>query len=70
MQTAKQVHVTITPEGNVTIEGKGFVGKECDKATAAIEQALMAKGETVSKVYKPEANMGSAGVQQQNTARW
>jgi hypothetical protein len=36
----KQVIIEITTTGEVKIEGKGFKGAECEKATKALEEAL------------------------------
>jgi hypothetical protein len=43
--------VDISPEGEVKIEGRGFKGAECHKATAALEAAL---GKIVSSRPTPE----------------
>ena len=37
---AKEIHVTIKETGALEIEGKGFVGLACNKATAFLEKAL------------------------------
>jgi hypothetical protein len=47
----KEIVVEITPEGNVTIEGKNFVGMECDKAMKAFEDAL---GVRKARTNKPD----------------
>ena len=36
----KTITVTVSPKGEVEIEGSGFKGQACDKAMAEIEQAL------------------------------
>jgi len=36
----KTITITISPEGETTIETKGFVGTACKDATAALEKAL------------------------------
>jgi hypothetical protein len=36
----KTITITITSEGETTIETKGFVGAACKDATAALEKAL------------------------------
>lgn len=51
MNTAKQIIVTVEPDGSIKIEGKGFVGAECDKAMAAFEKAL---GQEAKRTNKPE----------------
>lgn len=58
------IEVIITPVGEVCIEAIGFKGGACEKATAAIEQAL---GAVRVKRRKPEYNQQattSAGAQQ------
>jgi len=45
------IEVIITPAGEVLIEAIGFKGGACEKATAAIEQAL---GAVRVKRHKPE----------------
>jgi hypothetical protein len=48
----KQIKVTITPEGQASVEATGFKNNACKKATKPIEEALG----TVEKVSnKPEA---------------
>lgn len=39
------IEVTIAPDGKLTVEGKGFAGSDCEKATQALQKAL---GRTVS----------------------
>lgn len=36
----KEIKVTISPDGKIKIETKGFVGKECVEATKELEKAL------------------------------
>jgi len=36
----KTITITITPDGETTIETKGFTGTACKDATAALEKAL------------------------------
>jgi len=36
----KTITITISPEGETTIETKGFTGTACKDATAALEKAL------------------------------
>lgn len=47
----KEIIIDIDPQGNVTVEGKGFKGPECEQFTKDIESAL---GEVESKTLKPE----------------
>jgi len=36
----KRIEVLIRPDGSVTMEGQGFSGPECERATEALEAAL------------------------------
>lgn len=36
----KTIEVTISPEGEVTVEATGYSGAECERATEQIEKAL------------------------------
>lgn len=47
----KQIVVTVDAEGQVSIEAVGFRGQSCEKATAALEQAM---GIVKSKDKKPD----------------
>jgi hypothetical protein len=45
----KSINVTFDADGNSVIETTGFVGAACLKETAALEHALGAKTQSVSK---------------------
>lgn len=47
----KEIVIDIEPSGKIVVEGKGFVGAECDKAMAGIEASL---GEITRRELKPE----------------
>lgn len=47
----QEVVIDIDPVGNVTVEGKGFVGSECQAITKEIEAAL---GDVQQVELKPE----------------
>lgn len=47
----KEIVFEIDGDGAVTVEGKGFVGSECETLTRPIEEAL---GDVESRQYKPE----------------
>jgi hypothetical protein len=48
---SKEIIIEIDESGNCSLDGKGFVGPECEKAMSEIESAL---GRTTNKVHKPE----------------
>lgn len=50
-----QVQVLIDREGRVSMEGFGFIGKQCDAAMDPIVRALGANPDALNKQYKPEA---------------
>ena len=47
----KTIEIIISGQGEIQIEGVGFKGMECEKATAFLEEALGVVGK---KVKKPE----------------
>ena len=47
----QEIDIVIEPNGDVTVEGKGIVGPECETLTKEIEQAL---GSVQKRVKKPE----------------
>jgi hypothetical protein len=47
----KQIHVRVSPIGEITVEAQGFKGQGCEAATKAIEAAL---GTTTQHTRKPE----------------
>jgi hypothetical protein len=47
----KQIHVRVSPIGEITVEAQGFKGQGCEAATKAIEAAL---GTTTNRTRKPE----------------
>lgn len=49
---SKELAVTISPAGNVTIEALGFQGVGCAEASAELE--LVLGGGTAKKTAKPE----------------
>lgn len=59
-----EVIITIGPEGQTTVEAKGYKGASCKEATAAIERAL---GTVTDDVLTPEFRQ-SAGQSAQNKA--
>jgi len=57
---SKQIIVSVSPDGEVSIEAVGYKGQACRKATEALEHAL---GQV--KTYKPKPEMYQANAQQQ-----
>jgi len=47
----KEIIIEIDESGNCSLDGKGFVGPECEKAMAEIESAL---GKVTNKTRKAE----------------
>jgi hypothetical protein len=56
----KQIIIQVSPTGETTIEAVGFKGQSCERATAALEQAL---GLIKSKRKKPEYYQQQENVQ-------
>jgi hypothetical protein len=46
-----EIIIDFLPDGQVSMEGKGFAGKTCDEAMGAFEQAL---GVVTNRQNKPE----------------
>lgn len=59
----KQLLITVTPTGEVSIEATGFKGKGCEAATRAIEAAL---GTVQQRKKKPEYHALTTGSTTQN----
>lgn len=55
----KTITVEVTPDGQVKIEATGFVGNACEKATAALEQALGIPGKRNPKKEFYAQELGS-----------
>jgi len=47
----RTIEITVSPNGDINIEGVGFKGPECEHATRFLEEAL---GAVHQKVKKPE----------------
>ena len=48
---SRQIHVTVSATGEITVEASGFQGKGCEAATKAIEDAL---GKPQQRTRKPD----------------
>jgi hypothetical protein len=48
---SRQIHVKVSPSGEITVEAHGFQGKGCEAATQAIEEAL---GKPRERTRKPD----------------
>lgn len=59
-----KIEITIEPGGNIKIEGVGFQGADCEKATKFLEEAL---GAVTKRVKKPEYYQRSRSVVHQRT---
>ena len=60
----KTIEITIDPQGQSTVQTKGFAGASCRDASRLIEQAL---GERSSETLTGEFYQTSSVEQQQNT---
>ena len=60
------IEIIVSPTGDFTIEGVGFKGAGCEKATKFLEEAL---GVVNSKVKKPEFHQRAVVHQQQQLGR-
>jgi hypothetical protein len=47
----RSIEVIVKTDGSLRIEGRGFIGANCEKATKFLEQAL---GKPTGKQKKPE----------------
>ncbi len=47
MKATKTIEVTVSPDGKIAIETKGFVGPRCREASRVIEEALGKKTDEV-----------------------
>lgn len=48
---AQEIWIDIDDKGNVTVEGKGFEGADCEAATRELEAAV---GDVEKRMKKPE----------------
>ena len=60
------IEIVVSPTGEFTIEGVGFKGPGCEKATKFLEEAL---GVVNSKVKKPEFHQQAVSTRQQQLGR-
>ena len=60
------IEIIVSTTGEFTIEGVGFKGAGCEKATKFLEEAL---GVVSTKVKKPEFHQQAATQQQQQLSR-
>jgi len=60
----KQIIVSVSEDGTIKIEAVGFKGNACEKATAAIEQALGTPGKRTKKpeYYQQQTQQQKAGL--------
>jgi hypothetical protein len=54
----KNIKVSINSDGEIKMEGSGFVGTACDKAMAALEKSL---GTQTKRINKPEYYQQATG---------
>ena len=60
------IEIVVSPTGDFTVEGVGFKGADCEKATQFIEEALGVVGR---KVHKPEFHQRAVVQTQQHLRR-
>ena len=60
------IEIVVSPNGDFTVEGVGFKGADCEKATRFIEEAL---GVVSPKVHKPEFHQRAVVQKQQHLGR-
>ena len=60
------IEIIVSPTGDFTVEGVGFKGAECEKATRFIEEAL---GVVSRKVHKSEFLQRAVVQKQQHLGR-
>jgi hypothetical protein len=58
----RTIEITVEPGGNIQIEGIGFQGSDCERATKFLEEAL---GTVSNRVKKPEYYQRSRSSAQQ-----
>lgn len=57
------IEIIVSPEGELSIEGVGFKGADCEKATRFLEEAL---GVISNRRHKPEYHQQQRNVRRQN----
>lgn len=63
---AARIEVIVKPDGTLSIEGKGFSGADCFKATKFLEDALGVKtSDTRTKEYYNQASQSQQNKAQQ-----
>ena len=62
MKSQRTIEITVEPGGNIQIEGIGFKGSDCERATKFMEEAL---GTVSNRVKKPEYYQRSRASAQQ-----
>ena len=60
------IEIVVSPIGDILIEGVGFKGADCEKATRFLEVAL---GVVNSKAKKPEFHQSTRSILQQPLGR-
>jgi len=56
MKNTRTIEVTVSPNGDISIEAVAFKGADCEHATRYLEEAL---GAVVTRVRKPEYHQRS-----------
>ena len=54
----KTIEVTISPDGEITIEAQGYAGASCEKETKKLEDALGVVGKRTLKPERWDSEQG------------
>ena len=60
------IEIVVKPDGNATVQTKGFAGSSCREATRFLEKAL---GQVASEQLTAEFHNSSASVQQSTSRK-
>ena len=58
---SRTIEIIVAPNGQASVETKGFVGSECRQASQFIEQAL---GQQTDELLRPEFHQAATSRQQ------
>mgnify|MGYP000200442811 CR=1 FL=1 len=68
--TSKRIEVVVRPDGQSSVETKGFAGAECEEASRFLEAALgSSEGDQRTAEFYSTAVAADAGVSNSNSGR-